>query len=330
MNFKKPKFFIGPMSKNVVDSIIDFCNETNNTLGVIPSRRQIEDKGGYVNNWTTSEFCKYVRDNTQNTLLVRDHAGPGQGQLDDDGYSSLSEDCKHFDVIHIDPWKKYNDLQSGSEETLKMIRYCYDLNPNLQFEIATEESIRRFEPYELRYLLNFLKDNLDQNIYARISYLVIQSGTSLSGNTQTGEYDPDRLKEMLEVSSSFNLISKEHNGDYIDVSTIKEKFSIGLVSINIAPEFGLIETMTYLEELENKWAFRELEKFWEICFRSDRWRKWVDKDFDPFLKKRELIKICGHYVLSDREFLDEIKNRVTNIDSKISKNIKEKLQKLHG
>ena len=37
-----PKFHIGPMSKNTVDAIIEFCNETNNNIGFIPSRRQIE------------------------------------------------------------------------------------------------------------------------------------------------------------------------------------------------------------------------------------------------------------------------------------------------
>ena len=35
------------MSKNVVDSIIEFGGE----LGFIPSRRQVDYNGGYVNNW---------------------------------------------------------------------------------------------------------------------------------------------------------------------------------------------------------------------------------------------------------------------------------------
>ena len=55
-----PKFFIGPMSKNVVDSIIQFSEEENTAIGLIPSRRQVEYSGGYVNNWTTAEFIEYV------------------------------------------------------------------------------------------------------------------------------------------------------------------------------------------------------------------------------------------------------------------------------
>ena len=33
------KFYIGPMSKNVVDSVIEFAEETGNNIGFIPSRR---------------------------------------------------------------------------------------------------------------------------------------------------------------------------------------------------------------------------------------------------------------------------------------------------
>ena len=38
------------MSKNIVDAINEFCKETNNKIGLIPSRRQVEWDGGYVNN----------------------------------------------------------------------------------------------------------------------------------------------------------------------------------------------------------------------------------------------------------------------------------------
>ena len=65
-NFSNIKFCIGPMSKNVVDSIIDYVNNKNIKMILIPSRRQVEHDGGYVNNWTTKEFCSYVRNKTNN------------------------------------------------------------------------------------------------------------------------------------------------------------------------------------------------------------------------------------------------------------------------
>ena len=316
----KPKYFIGPMSKNVVDTIIEFCNETNNTIGLIPSRRQVEHNGGYVNSWTTEQFAEYVKSKTDKVILKRDHSGPGQGYTMDDGYESLKHDCKYLDLIHIDPWKKYPAFNLGLNETIKMIEFCYELNPNIQFEIGTEEAIRQFEVYELADLIHTLKNQLEPKTYNQIKYLVIQSGTSLKGNTQTGHYDKDRLIEMVTLGKQYNLITKEHNGDYIPVSIIKEKFTLGLDSINIAPEFGLIETQTYIDN------GIDIDKFWKICYDSKRWEKWVDSNFNPFTQKEELIKICGHYVLSTPEFLD----MKPNIDDKIKNNIKNKLKELYA
>jgi hypothetical protein len=322
-----PKYFIGPMSKNVVDTIVEFCNETNNNIGLIPSRRQVEWDGGYVNNWTTKQFSDYVKSKTKNILLVRDHSGPGQGQSDDDGYQSLLEDCKHLDLIHIDPWKKYPAFNLGLKETIKMIEYCYGLNPNIQYEVGTEEAIRRFEPHELNDLVHELKSRLSPEVYNQIKYLVIQSGTSLKGTNQTGNYDSNRLKEMISICKHHNLISKEHNGDYISVSTIREKFDLGLDSINIAPEFGLIETLTYLDEIKDNELF---EKYFQICYDSKKWVKWVNENFDPYSNKEELIKICGHYVLSNPEFLESIKSCFPDINTKIKFNINNKLKELYG
>tara|TARA_R110002050_G_scaffold32108_1_gene82787 strand:+ start:1 stop:945 length:945 start_codon:yes stop_codon:yes gene_type:complete len=310
-----PKYFIGPMSKNIVDAIIEFCNETNNQIGLIPSRRQVEGDGGYVNNWTTEQFSEYTK---MKLVLKRDHAGPGQGYNDDDGYKSLEEDCKFFNTIHIDPWKKYPKYEEGLQWTIDMITFCYNLNRSITYEIGTEEAIRRFDSTELDMLLNDLHVKLEEDIFNQIKYLVIQSGTSLKGNTNTGEYDKTRLLDMVKIAKSWNLISKEHNGDYIPVELIKEKMSLGLDSINIAPEFGLIETQTYLNN------GIDLDKFWKICYDSKRWEKWVSSKFDPFTQKEELIKICGHYILSNPEF-QKIK---PNIDNLIKSNIKKKLNEL--
>ena len=310
-----PKFYIGPMSKNIVDAIIEFCNETDNKIGLIPSRRQVEWDGGYVNNWTTKDFSKY----SNKVLLKRDHAGPDQGYTSDDGFESLKYDCNYLNMIHIDPWKRYPTYKEGLEWTIDMIKFCWDYNSAMEFEIGTEEAIRRFEPQELNQLVKDLKDNLPNNIFSQIKYLVIQSGTSLKGNLNTGEYDKDRLLAMIKVAKYWGLLSKEHNGDYIPVNLIKEKMTLGLDAINIAPEFGLIETLSYIN------SGIDIDKFWKICYDSKRWEKWVDSNFDPFTQKEELIKICGHYVLSSPEFL-KIK---PDIDDIIKLNIKGKLNELY-
>lgn len=317
------KYFIGPMSKNIVDTIVEFCSNTGNAIGLIPSRRQVEWDGGYVNNWTTEEFSRYVT-----TLpLQRDHGGPGQGNNDDDGFESLAYDAKYFQLTHIDPWKKYPGYTDGLEKTIEMINFAYNINPNLIFEVGTEQAIRPFEADELDQLVIDLQVALPKEVYQQIKYLVIQSGTSLKGTDQTGEYNSDRLKEMVKVAKKHNLLSKEHNGDYIPVEIIKEKFDLGLDAINIAPEFGLIETLTYLSEIKDKKIF---DRFWQICYDSKRWVKWVNPGFDPYMNKEQLIKICGHYVLSNPEFISEIKSQFPDIDTKIKNNVTRKLKQLYG
>jgi hypothetical protein len=164
------KLCYGPMSKNIVDSLIKFSNDTQTPITLIPSRRQIEWNGGYVNNWTTESFSKYVREKSKYIAIQRDHGGPGQGLFDDDGYESLKYDCKYFDAIHIDPWKKYQQLDDGIKWTLEMIHFCYKINPNLYFEVGTEEAIRPFNINEINELLSTLQNELPNNIFNRIIF----------------------------------------------------------------------------------------------------------------------------------------------------------------
>lgn len=321
----KAKLFIGPMSKNIVDAIIDYTNNNNIKIGIIPSRRQIEKDGGYVNNWTTKDFCEYVKSKSKNILLVRDHAGPMQGNHDDDGIESFKEDCKFFDVVHVDVWKKHKSYEDGLKATIDMIMLGYKENPNLFYEIGTEEAIRRFTSDELDELITDLKSKLPKEIYEKIIYVVIQSGTALKGNKNIGNYDNFRLKDMLTVVKKHELTSKEHNGDYIQDYILKDKFICGLQTINVAPEFGQLETKVILEEIGNNQNL--LEKFYQICYDSKKWVKWVSPDFIPSENKLELINICGHYVFSNPEFIEIKKSLDLNIDSKIKNKIIERIDR---
>ena len=150
------KLFIGPMSKNIVDVVIEKCNNSDDTIGLIPSRRQIEHDGGYVNNWTTSEFVEYVRTKSNNVILERDHAGPAQGKIPDDGTKSLDADARAcFDLIHIDPWKEHINIEDGIDATISLIKTCNRVNSNCLYEIGTEEAIKRYSHREFeKYYLN--------------------------------------------------------------------------------------------------------------------------------------------------------------------------------
>ena len=71
---------IGPVSKNCVDAVLEITDELNVPITLVFSRNQIETKKlghGYVNNWTTEEFSKYIsnKNSKQNIILARDHGG---------------------------------------------------------------------------------------------------------------------------------------------------------------------------------------------------------------------------------------------------------------
>jgi hypothetical protein len=311
------KFFIGPMSKNIVDSILKYSSDNKYTIGIIPSRRQVDINGGYVNKWTTKKLKEYINDNV---LFERDHGGIGQGEEFDNGKISYIEDSKYFDIIHVDPWKYYkDDFEKGVKETIENIRFIHKWNPTCLFEVGTEEAIRYFTEDEILQMLTILKKELHK-IFDKIAYCVVQSGTGLRGTSNIGVFDPERLKRMISICDSFGILSKEHNGDYLYPKDIKTRFDLGLSAINLAPEFGVFETDIILEHINDE----QKEKFFEMCLKSDKWIKWVDNSFDPKRNKTELIRICGHYQFSTKEFLE----LNLDLDHIIKERLYEKIKKL--
>lgn len=324
----EPKIFIGPMSKNLVDVAIELNNEF--PIAFIPSRRQVEYDGGYVNKWTTEEFTSYVKTKNKNIIICRDHGGPVQGKLVDDGYTSLTEDCKYMDIIHIDPWKCVNNIKEAAKATCSLLTHCFTKNPNVLYEIGTEEAIFKYEPNELKTFLNLVKKSLTAEQFDKIKYVVVQSGTGLDlpGGVNTGTFDGTRLKKFINVVKEFGKLSKEHNGDFLTPnSNIAMRFNLGLDAINIAPEFGRLESEVYINELEKpkKIDFELADKLYNLCKSSNSWKKWAE---DRTLSPKEMICTAGHYVFSHERF-KEIKEKFPNIDNTIKAILKERLYEIH-
>ena len=294
------------MSKNIVDSILELNTES---LGIIATRRQIDYNSGYVNNWNTKTFYEYVKKNP-NIIISRDHGGPNQGNINDDGKFSFIEDCKYFDIIHIDPWKVYNEnFLDGIKHTIELIKLCLSHNPKIKFEILTEQSIVKFEPDNLDFFLKYCKENLTPYEFENIEYVVIQSGVGLDliNKKNIGTYNESRLKNMINVVKSYGKKTKEHNGDYLTIDELKMRFELGLDSINIGPELVQYETELYLKNMSTY----EIDEFYRICLNSKNWVRWVPKDFDVN-NKEKLIQTCAHYSYNSYE-LPEIDIEIKNI-----------------
>jgi hypothetical protein len=311
---KTPKYFICPMSKQIVDSVIELQSDR---FGLLPTRRQIDYDEGYVNRWDTKSFYEYVRSKS-NIVLERDHSGPNQGKTNDDGYTSYKNDTKYFDIIHIDPWKvTEGGKHIGITKTLNIINYLYILNPNIKYEIFTEEAIIRIEDFELNNILEFLSSNLKEEVFANIEFIVIQSGVGLDlvNMKNIGHFNLERLKSMVDICKRFNKKTKEHNGDYLSNEELKIRFDNGVDSLNIGPEIAQIQTLTYLEHMNNQ----QIDEFYQICLDSKKWEKWVKSDFN-IDNKHKLIQICGHYCYNSY--------KLPEIDLIIKEKIQNKLNSL--
>ncbi len=321
------QFGIGPMSKNVVDACIEWANTRDRGLILIPSRRQIEWDGGYSNEWTTAGFAAYVRERTDRIWLQRDHGGPRQGAVVDSGMASLGHDCHHLDLIHIDPWVDSVNFGQAFLLTEMLIQHCHHVNPLIEYEIGTEQSIFPYSAGELECLIVHLKQRLTADQFERVRYAVIQSGTSLSADTNTGHFDEGRLKDMISVCERHGLLSKEHNGDFLSTAQLRGKLALGLTTVNIAPEFGQIETGCYMEAMLDKPDL--CNQFYHLCFDSRKWVKWFPGSQPT--NGGQLVHVCGHYLFSHPTFVSEIKPRLgLDIDHQVQHAFVQKLDQLHG
>jgi len=304
---KYPRLFVGPMSKEIVDIVIEYSLEKN-VLGLIPSRRQIENTGGYVNNWTTDQFSSYVKSKNKDVLLVRDHGGPGQGQLPDDGLLSLNSDIEsNFNILHIDPWKECNSLEEGIDKTLTLIEHCLEKNEKTLFEVGTEEAIFSYTDKDLDKFLGALKSRMGDKFH-NIKYAVIQSGVRISGVQNIGNFDEDRLEKMVKVVKKYDLLSKEHNGDYLAKDQIETRAKVGLDSINIAPEFGVAQTRVMLDN-----QMIDLDESFSTCLEVNKFSKWLPEDKKQNPSKRLVVEVSGHYCFTKEPFLNSTEKSYSNL-----------------
>ena len=148
----------------------------------------------------------------------------------------------------------------------------------------------------------------------------------LATRTNTGNYNNTRLEKFIKVVKNFDLLSKEHNGDYLtDSFDVEVRFASGLDAINIAPEYGQIESEFYLEMCKKDSSL--FEKLYEICYNSGKWKKWIS-DVSR-VSKSQIIMTCCHYILSDKSFINNIKSHFPNADKLIQKRITSKLKLLN-
>jgi tagatose-1,6-bisphosphate aldolase non-catalytic subunit AgaZ/GatZ len=304
---------IGPMSKNTVDSVIEITNVLKTPIQLIASRRQIECEelgGGYVNGWTTETFAQYVkeRDKSGSIMLCRDHGGPWQGTGEeklsagkamDRACISYEADIRAgFNVIHLDPSLRDRPLATIKKDVRKLLEHCEAVSGSdkIVYECGTEET--NGKTTDTKAFADFVA--FSQTLSPKIRYVVGQTGTLVKETRNVGIYDPAKARELVGICNQHGVMLKEHNLDYATEKVLRDHREAGIHSVNIAPEFGVIETTKLLDLLATHKLKKERKRFIEIAVASKKWEKWAVSE----LSDEEKAVIAGHYVYQVPEVQD--------------------------
>lgn len=353
---------VGPMSKNCVDASIELATEYQTPLMLIASRRQIDSEkfgGGYVENWTTKEFADYVvsKDQTKQIIIARDHGGPWQNEEEKklnmnlkDAMNSAKESYRSdidagFHMLHIDPSVDIHTNPSVDqilERVYELYDFCWSYSQRVKkdiiFEIGTEEqSGGNNSQEELEYTLEKMKVFCSKNNFPYPAFIVIQAGTRVMEIRNVGSFDspvrvanelpPEiQIPKMLDICKRYEIMMKEHNTDYLSTDSLTWQPKLGIHAANIAPEFGVAETMALIEILEKNMEYDLLDQFLSISYNSKKWDKWMISNSNATDKDKAII--AGHYVFSSNECIElknEAKTRIKGFDDFLKNKVKQSI-----
>ncbi|WP_373897986.1 class II D-tagatose-bisphosphate aldolase non-catalytic subunit [Haloimpatiens sp. FM7315] len=358
---------VGPMSKTLIKASLLLAKRKDFPIMFIASRNQVDSKelgGGYVCNWDQKGFHEAIKEVAKDIdfdglyYLCRDHGGPWQRDnerkahlLEDEamklGKQSYLEDLINgFDLLHIDPTKdpyvvgKVIDLDVVLNRTIELIEYIENERKarginEIGYEVGTEETnggLTSTETYE-----NFIKkltEELTKKNLPLPVFIVGQTGTLTRLTENVGNYSIDNAKRLADVAKKYTVGLKEHNGDYLNEQILLVHPASGVTATNVAPEYGTVETQSYLklieveEDLFNQGLISDKSNLKTVlrtkAAESERWRKWMVGDkinisVVEVLKDEKLMdlitEISGHYTFNNDEVKKEITTLYNNLNS---------------
>ena len=365
-NYKYTFLGVGPVSKNVIKATFLSCKKYDCPPLFIASRNQVDLKelgyGYLMGGMDQSLFSNLILEMkeevgyTGQVYICRDHGGPWQRNIElDEKYpidkamdiarKSFRADIEAgFNYLHIDPTKCPHDFTQDDliDWTVELLEYCEQQRislskPEIDYEIGTEDiqggltSNQTFESF-----LRKIVQKLEERKLPMPTCIVGQTGTLCKIDKNCGSFDKNQTAQLVDIAKKYGVGLKEHNGDYMGVASIRVHNDIGVSGMNVAPEFGLVETDAYLylaklEEklLNDKWiALQDYsglqDLFLEKTFYQSPWKKWMTSDIknlseqevrdDHFLRLL-IARVCGHYVYDLPEVKTAIRKLLKNINS---------------
>lgn len=292
------KLGVGPMSSEIVESVFRYSHRHGKPLMLIASKNQIDYKGGYVNNWTTKEYARYIAEMKKAypnaaVYACRDHCGPGfNGEHDlNDVYKTIDADLNEgFDLIHIDFCHFSGSRKNMLQESRQAIEYILKRSPDTLIEVGTDENTGAYldDVTRIRDEMNYFLDIVPVHFY------VVQSGSLIKEINQVGGFHHVFLKEVKETADARHVYLKEHNADYLSKEEItKRKGLIG--AVNVAPQYGVLQTQLTLQKCATYGI--DASDFLNDVYQSGKWKKWLYRN--DASNKYLCSVIAGHYVFAN-------------------------------
>ncbi|WP_231039964.1 class II D-tagatose-bisphosphate aldolase non-catalytic subunit [Pectinatus cerevisiiphilus] len=294
-NNKASMLGIGPMSINLIKASMILAKEKDFPLMFIASRNQVDADelgGGYVCNWNQERFADAIKKVAKEInydglyFLCRDHGGPWQRDNERNAHlpekeamalgkkSYLIDLISKFNLLHIDPTKdpytigKVINMDVNINRTVELIEYAEKERivrglPAISYEVGTEETnggLTSSENYEK--FIKKLIARLDEKKLPHPAFIVGNTGTLTRLTKNVGHVDSASCKELSAIAKKYGVGLKEHNGDYLDDAVLLEHPALGVTAMNVAPEFGTVETQAYLKltEVEKRLAAQRILK----------------------------------------------------------------------
>jgi D-tagatose-1,6-bisphosphate aldolase subunit GatZ/KbaZ len=341
---------VGPVSELTVRATFELAREKDFPPVFIASRNQVDGVqfgGGYLMGGMDQQgFVSMIREYSDQVgytgplYVCRDHGGPWQRNKElDERYpveramqiarESFAADLEAgFNYLHVDPTKCPHSytLEDLCRWTVELVGYCEVHRREIgqgpvDYEIGAED-IRGGEtsPEMFEQFLGRITRDLEAAGLPRPTCIVGQTGTLTRVDRNVGCFKIDTARRLVEMAAGYGVGFKEHNGDYLSAATCRVHPEIGIAGMNVAPEFGLVETdaLLHLEELEQKlvregWlaegeasGFASLLE--QLSFEAAPWKKWMTEEVRNLSRekiaadralRRLIARVCGHYLYHD-------------------------------
>ncbi len=304
---------VGPMSMNTINSINQFSKRYKKYITIVCSRNQIESEklgGGYVNNFTTENFSKYIKKLDNKYLLIgRDHGGPKHQDKKSKNFQieianskkSLECDIKSgFKQIHIDTVfakKRKFDL------AIELYNFCQQKSKKFKNRVSYEIGVNfhgdQFNKDEFSKIGKYFYDLKD------IKFITGTTGSKIKNSKQVGRFNRTNSKLISEKLKKHKILIKDHNCDFLNNKQISMRKHCGISSFNIGPELAYVENnILYKYGVNSKNIY--YTKFFKKVLETQKWKKWCDHKCSKKIK----FNSTAHYYYNDINYQHFIENEI--------------------